>query len=644
MPDIYDILKLNKEAIIDFHLQARRVDDYQTGKIINQNLRKLKEIEGRVYSNENIQVSKQSIDEVLYKVLVSAKRNDQNMDNWTVRELRIVSYYMMKLQNEESVYNFALMLLDKKWRNMFFNGLVFFIMNSWNMIKPQLRKNTCDLINKKLLAYEDTNRRYLMYKNHANFFDEAGPARMAALLISKKQDLVTAPNIIGNKPQSFSQSYYSDVIIKYCEKADVGLDRLEQIFTVHPDARTKKLVLADYVIRTDQLHDPIKESELSHFINRILGDVTITATWAPFPGASSEDAAKLKNAMNLAKLWFARRIIETFFEICVQDRERKNFWLQYVKYVSGFKIVGSNMTRQSLQNDPRTSGMFLPHFITTNSKTSQTSALVLSIKNKVMVEFSDTGALYVYNQDHKQVKFLRTGVRTMTSTSDLKIPSMRMLVEENYWGDYNIFNEEGRMTHIGHWRTRLSNWLHTKLLTSSNSEVSFFETKDDKIFVAQELPKEAVIDKPIQRVQPKYVETPKPRTQNHPLLKKEKTPISQAVKASGSVKYETGIRCTVVGKWVFNNSCRVVCNQKGYYLQMAGSPSFAFLRELDKNIIAMGNIWMRSSSKYDWFQIIHVCYGKEYPIGYIRMGVSGVFLFKRDYNQAEFITIKPSRT
>lgn len=642
MPDIYDLLKLNEEAIKDFQLQARRVDDYQTGKIINQNLKKLKEIESRVFSNDNIQVSKQSIDEVLYKVVETSEKNDLNMDNWTVRELRIVSYYMMKLQNEESVYNFALSLLDKKWRNMYFNGLVFFIMNSWNMIKPQLRRNTCNLINKKLLAYEDTNRRYLMYKDHANFFDDAGPARMAAILINRMQDVLAAPTLIGNKLQSFSQSYYSDVIIKYCEKADVSLDRLERIFSVHQDARTKKIVLANYVIKTDQYHDPIKESELSHFINRTLGDVTITATWAPFPGASSEDAAKLKQAMNLAKLWFARRIIETFFEICVQDRDRKEFWLQYVKYVSGFKIVGSNMTRQALQNDPRTSDMFLPHFIITNSKISQTSALVLSIKNKVIVEFSDTGALYVYNQNHNQVKFLRTGVRTLSSTNVLKIPALNMLVEANYWGDYNIYNDEGRLTHQGHWRIRLRNWINAKLLTSSNTEVSFFETKDDKIFVAQELPKEETIKKPRYRELHPHEEQAKAMAQPNSLRQNGATTKNQTANANDSVQYETGIRCTVVGEWVFNNSCRVICNQKGYYLQMAGSQRFAFLRELSTNFIAVGNIWMRSSSKYGWFQIVHFCYGKQYSVGYIRKGVSGVFMFKHVYNQADFVTIKSS--
>ena len=69
MADAYTILGINQDVLTDFHLQANRIDDHQTEKIINQNLRKLMEIESRVYANEGIKVSKQSIDEVLYKVV-----------------------------------------------------------------------------------------------------------------------------------------------------------------------------------------------------------------------------------------------------------------------------------------------------------------------------------------------------------------------------------------------------------------------------------------------------------------------------------------------------------------------------------------------------------------------------------------------
>lgn len=164
--------------------------------------------------------------------------------------------------------------------------------------------------------------------------------------------------------------------------------------------------MANLVEKADDKGDDVERSLLCKFINRVLGDVTLASTWAPFPGATEADAQKLKKAMKLVNMWFTQQIIEVFFDVCVQDQDRRNFWLDYVSYVSGFKIVGSSSVKHMLQSNQKIGGMFQRHFIETNSRYSQTSALVLFIKDKMIVEFSDYGALYVYNRAHYQVKKL----------------------------------------------------------------------------------------------------------------------------------------------------------------------------------------------------------------------------------------------
>lgn len=643
MNDAYSLLNINKDILKDFYLQATKVGDHQTEKVINQNVRKLKVIEERMFVDEGIKVSKQSIDEILYKVVEASKSGVNKSDDWTMRELRIVSYYLMKLQNEDNVYNYALNLLDKGWRNMFFNGLVFYVLNSWNMIKPELRKNTCQLIVSKLQQYTDNNRRYLILKNHANFFDEAGPTRMATLLLSKNQDVREAPMTLGNKPSTFSQYYYSDVIVKYYEKANVDIDNLEEVFEVHDVARTKKLVFANLVEAADKSADVSRQTQISKFINRILGDVTLASTWAPFSGATAAEAQKLKHAMQLVNLWFARRIIETFFEVCVQDKDRKNFWLRYVDYVSGFKIIGSTLTKRALQSDARVSSMFQRHFIETNSTYSQTAALVLCIKNKVIVEFSDTGALYVYNQGHNQTKFLRNGARYINSTNDLKIPSMHALIEISDWG-YNYYYDEGRMTHQGHWATRLSGWMQDKVLSSNNTSSSYFDTKDDETFTAKPLPKEEEIKKPssVQRSLfddvPEYMQSqtskptvkpePKPSPSVAPKINLPKTPV-----------YETNVSTNVSSKWVFNDKCRVICNRKGFYLNISRGNRYVHLRSLVGGAMATGSIWIKRPTPSGWTPIVHSTSGREIPVGFIKEAGGGI-LFKIDQNQSEYMNIK----
>lgn len=712
MTDAFSLLNINRDVLKDFHLLANRVDNLQIERVINQNMRKLKSIEERLLVDEGIKVSKQSINEILYKVVQYAKKEDFNMENWTMRELRIVSYYMMKLQDDENAYVYALMLLDNGWRNLFFNGLVFYLMNSWCLIKPDLRKSTSQLIVKKLQQYRDNNRRYLLLKNHANMFEEMGPQRLALLLVSQNKDVREAPLVLGSKPSAFSQSYFSDVIVKYCDRKSVNLDTLEEIFETHNVARTKKLVFAELVKRADANGDPLAQTQLSKFINRQLGDVTLASTWAPFAGATYEEAQKLKRAMQLVNLWFTRRIIETFFEVCVQDRDRKKFWLEYVPYVSGFKIVGSTMTKRTLQNDQRVSTMFQRHFIETNSTYSQTAALVLSIKNYVLVEFSDTGSLYAYKQGNQMVQFLRKGTRYMTSTNDLKDTSMEILVEKTTWG-YTYYNEEGRLTHRGYWQDRLKQWMQMKVMSSSNTASSFFDTKDDDTFTAQPLPKQDKIKKPAEPIDKPKVEKPlskpqepKPQSQTQPrptttippkpqtatrpitttpprptttptkpqtptrpttstpqkpskpqpqapLHQRPQTPQKSQQRSSDGIHayfqlqsttiqtavYEYNISYLLSSKWFFDDLCRVVCNERGFYVNIRRTKKFVLVRGLQGGT-PYGSIWIKRPTLQGWCKIIFAKpNGEQLVVGIIKQAGGGL-MFKQDQNISSFMTIK----
>lgn len=489
MADAYTLLKIDPTLLKSFHTQARLVENVQTEKNIRRQVNTLKQIEQRIMADAQPVVSQQSIQEIIDKVITESHKGSFTVEGWSARELRIISYYLIKLQGDEKAFQYALMLLAKGWRNLFLNGLGFFLLNSWNNIKPELRRATCNLFTARLREYNGSNKRVMAWKNHANYFDEIGPMRLLQLLVVQNTNVMDAPIVLGYKKNALAQSFYSDVIIGYTRNRSVGLTELGQIFENHNNARTKKLILADYVEKSDKRGDPEEQTMLSNFINNALGDVTLATTWAPFPGATYEEAQRLKRAMQLAKKWFARKIIETFFKICVQDKQRELFWLRYVKNISGFRIVGSALTRQMLRNDPTTSDMFMPFFIETNSRTSQTSALILSIKNKVMIEFSDIGALYVYNQDDVTVKFLRNGVRRISSIRDLKTPSAEGIVQFDYLG-YMRFYEEGKMNHQGNWAYRLERWMQRIVLTEENTNTSFYDMRDDGKFTAQEYPEE----------------------------------------------------------------------------------------------------------------------------------------------------------
>lgn len=634
MEDIYALLKINKGVLQDFHLQASHAVDHQTELSINRSLRTLRDIEERMMSDKSVNVSLRTIDEIIMKVIENAKANNGDMNIWSISELRIVSYYLMKLHGNVDAYKYAIRLLDTNWRDMFFNGLSFYCLDTWNMIEPELRVLTCELLTKKLEQYKGNNKKYIVMKNHANLLEEVGSRRMSLLLSQKKQDLCEAPYCFGNKQSTIGQSYYSDVIINFFVINKItDLEYVEEILQQHNNDRTKKLVFADLVTRVDALDDELKRTQLCKFANRILGDITLSSTWAPFVGATAMDAQKLKNAKLLVNIWFNRKIIETFFEVCVQDRDRKMFWLDYVGYVSSFKIVGSLATKRLLQGDSRVSGIFYPHFIETDSRHSQTSALVLFVKNKMIVEFSDTGAVYVYDQKHVKAKMVIERKRSITSISDLKMPSMSNLVDKDDFFVTN--NEEGKMRHIGFWQDRLNGWLHDKVISSKNVGISFYDTKDDDVFKAKPLPKEEF--KPVTQVnmeQKTHVSSIAKEVK--PNVVKVNESLAQKTK---QVVYERNVLYLISSKWIMNDKCRVVCNRRGFYVNIAKGERFVHLRPLIEEAIPTGSIWVKRPNTSGWQEIIHSTSYREMTVGFVKQG-GGAVLYKEELIQTDFMTIK----
>ena len=619
MSDIYSLLNINSGIIRDFPLLADRVADHQIEKVVNRNMGKLKQIEDRMLVDRGLDVSQQSIDEIISKVIRFAPTGDTSGENWSIRELRIVSYYLMKLRDNGNNYLYALDLLDNNWKNIFFNGLAFYVMNSWHSIEPEYREKTSQLLIRKLSEYTDTNRRYRLWKNHANLFDNNGPVRMAAMIAAKQMSIKDAPTLLGFKNTSIKQSYYSDVIVKFVANNNItDRDVIEKLFELHDLDRTKKLVFAHLVEKEDQRGDGLRRAQLCRFANIQLGDVTLAASWAPFIGATDSDAQKLKNAMQLVNMWFTQQIIESFFEICVQDKERKMFWLKYVQHISGFKIIGSTAVKRLLQSNNKIGSMFLRHFIETNSYSSQTSALALFIKNKMIVEFSDTGALYVYNQTHQKVKTVANPRYGISSINDLKIPSMNVLIEANTWGGYYYY-EEGRMTHQGYWQERLNGWMIQMVLSTQNTGMSFFNKKHDDVFKAQPLPEEnfkPLIIKQEEATKEENIES-KPKVQN---------------KAVSSAPNETSITYSIASK-MLDGGIRVVANMKGFYLMLENN-RYAFLKSFVNGEKPTGNIWIKKASLPGWNEIIHNYNGiLTHSIGFIKISTDEV-IFKESLSVA----------
>ena len=566
MNDIYSLLNINEDVLTNFHLQANSVADHQTEKVIIANTRRLKEIEERMLTDCQVKFTARSVDEVMQKVIRYAYNKGSENEEWTSAELRIISYYIMKLQGDDVAYMYGLSLLDDNWKDTYFNGLVFYVLNGWNLMKIEYREMACELINRKLNAYDGKNKKYLLLKNHSNFFENAGPYRMASLLKLRGISL-------------------------------------------------KKLVFANYVEEADDNGDAHLQSQLSKCASQILGDISKSVTWTPFAGATEAEISKLRKAKDLVNQWYVRKVIEVFFEVCVQDHARKVFWLEYANkgFIKDFRIAGSTLVRQTMQNDERISNLFSRYYINTNSRYSQTAALILYIKNKVMVEFSDTGALYVYNRGNSMISFIDKGKTSIGSVTDLKQTSLPLLVEDNYYS--YIYYEEGRHNHRGEWERRLRLWMQRYLFNSAYQTESF--SNDDNIFVPQPLPSQSPA--------PEYREETIVEPRHEKIIAKQ-----QVLNFEENPDYETNLNFKLASKWIFGKF-RIVGSYKGFYINIG--KRFYPVKDLEASDKLEGSIWVKHP-KNRWFNVVHYNGVDTYNIGYVKVDLTNLLYKENESDQS----------
>ena len=640
MDNIYSLLNLNADLLSNFSIQANVIEDKGTERILNQNIKKLDQIE-RIHGSEvECKMPSHKINAVVQKILRMVLKNSD--EEISLPELRIISYNLSQFHGEDQAYFYALELLKNEWNDMFFNGIASYLLSSWNHIREDYLSSCISLFTSQLQSYSGSIQRYQKLKEHIDFFKEGGPLRLGSFVVRKKIALKEAPMVIGYKQSAFAHAYFSDVIIKFIKDTDLtDVDYLEdEIFAYHKEDRTKKLVFANLILAAETIGDTFRQRKISSVARRILGDITLSATWAPFQGATEEEISKLRRASELANLWVNRMVIEAFFEVCVQDKARERFWIDYAKEVTGFKIAGSSLVRRLLQQDPRIDIQTLTKcFIETNSNLSRTSALILVFRGKAVIEFSDVGSVYAYNVTNSVVSTVLKSRKRIEKTDELKDTSLPILVESQ--GYYSWLQEEGRLTHRGEWESRLRTWMREKVFVSSNVDpyghivneafkpqpISYEKPKLEVLPLTDkyEVRERSLFDD-VDDLQIDVSVNNSPHTvikQNEAETEKYKKPhVDESSQNNNSKQIWTSLDSAVVisSKWIFDGTCQVIGTMNGFYLHIATKEinRYAKINEYKINSTDKGNIWIKKPTGKNWYPIVYFVNGQECSLGLIK--------------------------
>ena len=339
-------------------------------------------------------------------------------------------------------------------------------MKNWNnlLVFQTQRELLTELLKSKCNAYDKNRKDILGVTRIISFFlNKDSPKEFAINLIKYKKLISGAHIILKQKESILVYEYFSSVIYNYIEKIDEKIITTEitvSIYSFLQKHNNKKVTIisCSQTINSNKFNqtiDIVKNQTVS-----MVGDPIKAHLWR-YDGLSRMQEESIESARKKLNILLNQHFIKVFFEKLVQDERRKKYWLRFIDKIDDIKFSGSRGNYQYLKNIESVSKYVDSRYKITR-RTQSTSALIIYSKNFVFVEFTDTGALYIYKR-----KNFRVNLNSISGMEDLKIWSKYDYACKNSkTPGYVDLNEEGRITHQGYWENRVDVWMNKYYLNS----------------------------------------------------------------------------------------------------------------------------------------------------------------------------------
>lgn len=433
-----------------FVLGAKAILSNNAKRHMKDDIEKLEYIASKCNVSDEPLPAQNVVDQV-YARFSRVYRHPETAD-FSSRELRILTYSMYRMKLAPMVQAMVY-LLEKNWRNRYFNGLLFFVLSNWDDVSEECMLPVLDLMQKKLKAYNGKRDKYLILKHHVRFLSLNGPELLGITL--RQQDKGQTRNtslrtissmVFGMSRDRLDLQFFSRVITSYFEKdALTKLSLMEEILTEHNYEVTPKRLIPAIVINAENNHrisEDQKETIHSLAVS-LIGDPAVKSIWS-LPKGTPEENENLAEAQEIINDWIKRKFITIFFEKCVHEPDRKAFWLKHADLVWDFDIFCTKSTKALLLQDSRLSTIVERKVEVLSDRTEKDeSALGMYIGRYYMVEFSDMGSIHIYSEPIKHPSYFY----------QLKKPHMTVLQ------DFMLNFNEGKLPHVRGWEVTFERWL-----------------------------------------------------------------------------------------------------------------------------------------------------------------------------------------
>lgn len=413
------------------------------GRSIEKNIKTLVEISESLWGKAEAKPSEDVI------VAIRKKLSKEN-SVFSYKECRIMSLYPKDVSEDvQSNYIKIVGILEKNWTNAFLRRLLHFVVVNWNETTARSDKSYClyELFLKKIETYNGNIDKLIYWKEKREFFSEEGPLKIGQLLREQNQDSPLAAIDQLKFPESyFTASYFRDVIRCFYYGINEIPKDLETVLKRHEDSETTKIVLSDLIIRTrDNAQLLYQKKSLQYLALNLVGHPK-SGSWISC-SRDSKIRDKIKDAVKIINQWLVEVYVEEIFTNFICDPARKKYWMKYAKagYIEDVKVVGCREIGNRLRYCESLRDSLEYCYIQTTKSENQ-CAFVMNIHGFNVIEFSESGAIYIYpnNTRIERLRYSRS-----SQLGDLKTPNI----------PYGLRSAGiSRLAHRGYWEWELDHW------------------------------------------------------------------------------------------------------------------------------------------------------------------------------------------
>lgn len=421
--------------------------------------------------------SKNLIPQVFKKFKLIMQTGGLLLEKFEKNELRTLIYSLSYSEhNQPQIFSklneldVVFAALEKVWKDSYLIGLMDCYLKNWETKHTSSAEKLGNFIFKKLRNYDGNRTVLKSLKTNMKFFDARnGDVLLGSELAIKKKQIKEATKYLSLHESWFSYPYFSKVILAYYikRKNDVQdfIDDLNNALHEHNNSTSNKRLVSQLIIQANSMQVVELQDKVKSIALKLVGDPDNMSNWIAFENATETEKTDLNTAREVLNEWIIKQFISIFFDVCISDGRRKSYWLSKINVISKFKIYGSANYRHQLERDDRISDLTKNRYQVTRG----TTALMLRIKDHVLIEFASEGsAFYAFKSANIYAPNFENeyseGLDQFKNTSEPFLVSRR---GRTFFG----FCDEGRLVHRDaelKWEWVFDRWLKEKVLMSNN--------------------------------------------------------------------------------------------------------------------------------------------------------------------------------